>query len=152
MSQADDPVAVALLLARERASTREPDPLPWDRVHLAPGGPPSQLDLVRWATVEPDIDQVRSTRRLGRPITAAKRGLLRLLGQYHADLLGQQVRYNQHLALLASALQDRVDALEDRVRELDGRAAADPRAEPLHGAATGAGGETGPTSAGRGPS
>jgi len=46
---------------------------PTDRVGLE--------QLIEWAVVEADPDQVRSTRALGAPITAIKRGMVRLTRQ-----------------------------------------------------------------------
>lgn len=68
--------------------------------------------LIDWALIDPDIEQVRSTRRYGRAMTAFKRGLLRLLVQYHADLTAQQTRFN--LALIT-----RIGELEARIEELE---------------------------------
>jgi hypothetical protein len=61
----------------------------------------------------------RSTRRGGGPITAFKRFLLRMLLQYHNELEAQTTRFNLHLLGHVGALEDRVDKLERRVRELE---------------------------------
>ncbi len=87
-------------------------------------GPPAPgeltpAQLTEWALIEPDLRQVRSTRRLGAPVTALKRLLLRALGQYHAELTSQQTRFNVHLL-------GQVRALEHRVAELE-RQRAEPR-------------------------
>ena len=68
--------------------------------------------LFEWALIDPDLRNVRSTRRLGAPITALKRGLLRLLGQYHAELIAEQARFNVHVALYVRRLEERVAELE----------------------------------------
>jgi hypothetical protein len=73
--------------------------------------------LLEWALIEPDVREVRSTRRLGAPVTAAKRGLLRLLAQYHGELIAQQTRFNVTLVGQLRGLEDRIEALE---RKLDG--------------------------------
>jgi hypothetical protein len=59
-----------------------------------------------------DTERVYSTRRLGAPVTAFKRLLMRLLRQYHVELEAQQTRFN--IALLAHVrdLERRVSALE----------------------------------------
>jgi len=68
--------------------------------------------LMEWAMIEPDPSLARSTRRLGAPITWFKRGLLRLLRQYNDDIIGQQSRFNAHVAAHVTSLDDRVRALE----------------------------------------
>lgn len=73
--------------------------------------------LLAWALIEPDPRSVRSTRRLGAPITALKRLVLRLLRQYHAELLAQQTRFNVNLLAYARRLEDRVEALEHRLED-----------------------------------
>jgi len=77
--------------------------------------------LLEWAMIEPDIERVRSTRRGGAPITAAKRALIHVLRQYLGQIAADQTRFNHHLLLYASRLADRVDELERRVAELEGR-------------------------------
>jgi hypothetical protein len=68
--------------------------------------------LFEWALIDPDLRNVRSTRRLGAPITALKRGLLRLLNQYHAELIAEQARFNVNVALYLRRLEERVAELE----------------------------------------
>jgi hypothetical protein len=68
--------------------------------------------LLEWALIEPDLRNVRSTRRLGAPVTAVKRGLLRLLAQYHAELIAEQTRVNVSLVLYVRELEQRVAELE----------------------------------------
>ena len=74
--------------------------------------PPSYARLLEWALVEPDLRHVRSTRRGGAPITALKRGLLRLLAQYHAELIAQQARFNVNLVHYMRSLEERIERLE----------------------------------------
>lgn len=80
----------------------------------APAPPPALTTarLMEWATIEPDLEEVRSLRSYGAPITAAKRLLLRLLVQYNSQLAAQQTRFN--LGLLS-----RVRHLEERLEELE---------------------------------
>lgn len=85
-----------------RAQDREPRPV-------------AIRKLLEWALIEPDTSGVRSTRRLGAPITAVKRGLLRLLRQYHAEILAEQSRFNVNLVLYARSLEDRIHKLEQDV-------------------------------------
>jgi hypothetical protein len=69
--------------------------------------------LQRWALIEVDPEEtVYSTRRLGAPITALKRGLVRMLRQYLNEATSQQTRFNVHLLAYVAALEDRVAALE----------------------------------------
>jgi hypothetical protein len=72
--------------------------------------------LGRWALIEPDADEVYSTRRFGTPITLVKRALLRILAQYHAQILAQQSRFNAQVASHLVTLEERVDRLEARAR------------------------------------
>jgi hypothetical protein len=75
---------------------------------------PTLGKLFEWALVDPDLRHVRSTRRLGAPITALKRGLLRLLAQYHAELIAEQARFNVNLVRYVRQLEERIAALEAR--------------------------------------
>jgi hypothetical protein len=68
--------------------------------------------LLEWALIEPDLREVRSTRRFGAPMTAFKRGLLRLLQQYHAEVNAQQTRFNVAVLGQLEALDERLRALE----------------------------------------
>ena len=79
---------------------------PTDRVGLE--------QLIEWAVAEPDPDKVRSTRVLGAPITALKRGMVHLTRQQTGDLLAQQARFNLHLLTRVAELEERVKRLEDR--------------------------------------
>jgi hypothetical protein len=74
--------------------------------------------LFEWGMIDPDLRNVRSTRRLGAPITALKHGLLRLLSQYHGELIAEQIRFNLHLVTFLRQLEDRIAELERaRARE-----------------------------------
>ena len=63
--------------------------------------------LLEWAVIEPDMSELRSTRRLGGPITWAKRLAFRVLRQYLRQLEAQQTRFNLHVALKLAELEDR---------------------------------------------
>jgi hypothetical protein len=81
------------------------------------GPAPPQLDsavrrLSGWALVEPDPKVVYSTRRYGAPITWFKRMLVRLLLQYHAQLISEQTRFNVALLSYARSLERRIEELE----------------------------------------
>jgi hypothetical protein len=73
--------------------------------------------LFEWALLDPDVRDVRSTRRFGAPMTAFKRALLRLLQQYHAALLAEQTRFNVNLLLYLQRLEQRLEAVEDRAEQ-----------------------------------
>jgi len=67
--------------------------------------------LLEWAVIEPELDLVRSTRRWGAPITAAKRGLVFVLRQYLGQLAAQQTRFNLHAAVRIAELEEAVERL-----------------------------------------
>ena len=73
---------------------------------------PSRELLAEWAAIEVDEDLVYSTRRLGAPVTAFKRLLLRLLRQYHVELEARQTRFNMALLAHFEELERRVERLE----------------------------------------
>jgi hypothetical protein len=79
---------------------------PTDRVGLE--------QLIEWAVLEPDPQKVRSTRALGAPITALKRGIVHLTRQQTGDLIAQQARFNLHLLTRVAELEERLKRLEDR--------------------------------------
>ena len=81
---------------------------------IAPTDRVSTEQLLEWAVIEPDLETVRSTRRRGAPITFAKRALLRLLRQYHAQANAQQTRFNLHAAVRLAELEERLERLESR--------------------------------------
>jgi hypothetical protein len=68
--------------------------------------------LLEWAVIEPDVEQVRSTRRNGGAITAAKRALVHVLRQYHAQAHAQQTRFNLHAAIRIAELEERLERAE----------------------------------------
>jgi hypothetical protein len=82
---------------------------------------------MEWALIEPDEQVVVSHRRHGGAITALKRGLLRLLAQYHAELIARQTRFNVQLLLEVERLEERIAALEG---ELEGERDPGPDAAP----------------------
>lgn len=108
-------------LARARAAAaemraggayEEPGPAPLDEPQ-----PVTISKLYEYALIEPDLRDVRSTRRWGAPMTALKRGLVRLLGQYHAALIAEQTRFNVNLLVHLKRLEDRIEELERRSAE-----------------------------------
>ncbi len=79
---------------------------------IAPTDRVSVEQLMEWAVIEPDVANMRSTRALGAPITFAKRLLLRGLQQHFNELTMLQARFNLHLLVRMTELEDRVIALE----------------------------------------
>jgi hypothetical protein len=116
----------ALAKARAQAAARRAEGVYSDDLRgfeIEPTDRVTQARLLEWALIEPDPDLVYSTRRLGAPITWLKRGLLRLLRQYHNQALAQQVRFNIQLMTYVSELEERVRRLEESPPD-DGPAAA----------------------------
>lgn len=85
--------------------------------------PVTMRQLVEWAIIEPDETLVYSTRRFGRPITAFKHLLIRILYQYLGQISAQQSRFNAHLIARVLQLEERVRALEETVSAPSGSAA-----------------------------
>lgn len=76
--------------------------------------------LMEWAVIEPDETLMRSTRRLGAPITWLKRLLLRGLQQHFNELTSQESRFHLHLLVHLAELEDRVRTLEEENARLRG--------------------------------
>ena len=79
---------------------------------IAPTDRVTVEQLLEWAVIEPDPELVRSTRRRGGAITFAKRALLHVLRQYHAQAHAQQTRFNLHAAVRLAELEERLERLE----------------------------------------
>jgi hypothetical protein len=65
--------------------------------------------LMEWAVIETNPALVRSTRRLGGPITWLKRSLRHLLRQELGQAYAQQSRFNLMVATRLAELEDRAD-------------------------------------------
>ncbi|HEY1538082.1 MAG TPA: hypothetical protein VGF63_01700 [Solirubrobacteraceae bacterium] len=106
--------------------------------------------LMEWAAIEPDIELMVSTRRLGAPITWFKRKVIHFLRQYFRELNSQQTRFNLNLLIRVAELEDRVGRLEEgRVPELAGDAPAGPGTpRPAVGSSEGAAAARAPGAAG----
>lgn len=76
---------------------------PYDRIRAR---------LSEWAVPDPTGYEIRSVRRVGAPITWLKRGLVRLLYQFHAQLIADQSRFNLLALNYVRTLEERIDALE----------------------------------------
>jgi hypothetical protein len=114
----------AAALAAERARSRRAEGGYSDAEELealAPLERPSLERLRKWAVIEVRPEVARSTRRMGAPITRFKRFLLRMLVQYHNELISQTIRFNLHVLGYLAALEDRLAELERRVEELERR-------------------------------
>ncbi|MGI8629175.1 MAG: hypothetical protein ACR2LV_03295 [Solirubrobacteraceae bacterium] len=81
---------------------------------VAPTGAITTGKLFEWALIDPDLRNVRSTRRFGAPMTALKLGLVRLLAQYHGELIAEQTRFNVNLVGHVRRLEERIEELERR--------------------------------------
>ena len=102
----------ALAAAREAAAGR--DDAPAVGMSIQPTERVSIEQLMEWANIEPDPDLMRSTRRLGAPITWAKRQLVHVMRQYLRELQSQQTRFNLNVLIRLAELEDRVVRLEQR--------------------------------------
>ena len=102
----------ALPAARAAAAARD-DALP-PAMSIEPTERVSIEQLMEWANIEPDADLMRSTRRLGAPITWAKRQLVHILRQYLRELQSQQTRFNLNLLIRVAEIEDRVARLEEQ--------------------------------------
>lgn len=87
-------------------------PLGETRIEPLSEATPTYARLLEWALIDPDRRAMRSTRRWGAPITALKQGLLRLLAQYHAELIAEQARFNANLVRYVGELERRLEKLE----------------------------------------
>lgn len=108
----------ALAAARAAAATAggdEDDVASWSLAD----GPASTRRLAEWAIIEPEAARVYSTRRLGRPITAVKLLLVRLLRQYIGQMSAQQSRFNAQVAAHVMRLEQRVAELEKAAADSD---------------------------------
>jgi hypothetical protein len=107
------------LAAARRAAASAPDASA-DQDASAPWSPEgsavSARRLAEWAIIEPDESGVRSTRPRGRPITALKLLLVRLLRQYIGQMTAQQSRFNAQVAAHVVRLEERVAELEKAAR------------------------------------
>jgi hypothetical protein len=107
----------ALGAARERAAAARARGAYADdlgRFRVQPAQRPGLEQLLEWAVIEPDASELRSTRRLGAPLTLAKQVLYRALRQYNGQVLAQQSRFNLMVAMHVAELSDRVGRLEER--------------------------------------
>ncbi|MEV4423306.1 hypothetical protein AB0L40_25515 [Patulibacter sp. NPDC049589] len=132
----EDALAHARLRSAEHAATT----IPTGGLEVERSDQPSDDQLVQWAVIEPDLREVRSTRRgpVGSAVTALKQGQLRLMGQYHAQVTSVQNRLNVHLALRSTLLREEVQAMKQeivwlrgRVAELEDRAGIVPPPDPV---------------------
>jgi hypothetical protein len=104
------------LAAARAAAARRDDALPAG-MSIAPTERVSIEQLMEWANIEPDPDLMRSTRRLGAPITWAKRQLVHVMRQYLRELQSQQTRFNLNVVIRVAELEDRVARLEEHAED-----------------------------------
>ena len=124
----------ALPAARAAAAARD-DELP-PGMAIEPTERVSIEQLMEWAAIEPDIELMVSTRKLGAPITWFKRKLIHFMRQYFRELQSQQTRFNLNVLIRVAELEDRVARLEE-ARAPD--AAGEPPPEAAGTATRGAG-------------
>ena len=110
----------ALAAARAAAAQRD-DALP-PGMTIEPTERVSIEQLMEWAAIEPDIELMVSTRKLGAPITWFKRALIHFMRQYLRELQSQQTRFNLNVLIRTAELEDRVARLEE-ARAADGATA-----------------------------
>ena len=102
----------ALPAARAAAAERD-DALP-PGLSIEPTERVSIEQLMEWAAIEPDIELMVSTRKLGAPITWFKRKFIHFMRQYFRELQSQQTRFNLNMIIRLAELEDRVTRLEER--------------------------------------
>jgi hypothetical protein len=112
----------ALAAARAAAAKRDDALAPG--MAIEPTERVSIEQLMEWAAIEPDIELMVSTRRLGAPITWFKRKLIHFMRQYFRELQSQQTRFNLNVLIRVAEMEDRVARLEEAAA--DRRPAAEP--------------------------
>jgi len=107
MTKPEDALAAARAAAAERDDELAPGMAiePTERVSIE--------QLMEWAAIEPDIELMVSTRRLGAPITWFKRKLIFFMRQYFRELQSQQTRFNLNVLIRVAEMEDRVGRLEE---------------------------------------
>ena len=113
----EEAAAAAGQRARERI--KEGDYADAERLDALAEERPALDRLSEWAVIDVRLDNVRSTRRGGAPITRFKRFLVRMLRQYNNEEQAQVTRFNVHLLGYVAVLEDRVETLERRLRDLE---------------------------------
>jgi hypothetical protein len=112
MTKPEDALAVARAeLERIKAAGGYVEPA--EGLHIEPLDQVTRAQLLEWALIEPDMSKLRSTRRLGGPITAVKRLLYRGMRQYFNEVTYQQTRFNIHVLRKVLELEDRLDQERD---------------------------------------
>lgn len=101
-------------LPAARAAAAERDDALAPGMSIEPTERVSIEQLMEWANIEPDVDLMRSTRKLGAPITWAKRQLVHILRQYLRELQSQQTRFNLNLLIRVAEIEDRLARLEEQ--------------------------------------
>ena len=120
----------ALAAARAAAAQRD-DALPTG-IAIEPTERVSIEQLMEWAAIEPDVELMVSTRKLGAPITWFKRRVVHFLRQYFRELQSQQTRFNLNVLIRLAELEDRVTRVEE-AREAEAGARPEVEAQPPAG-------------------
>jgi len=108
------------LPAARAAAAEHDDALPGG-LEITPTERVSMEQLIEWSAIEPDPTTMRSTRKLGAPITFFKRQLLHVLRQYLRELEAQQTRFNLNAVARMAELEERLAKLEERAGGRDRR-------------------------------
>ncbi|MDQ3677165.1 MAG: hypothetical protein M3401_10240 [Actinomycetota bacterium] len=109
----------ALPAARAAAGEHD-DEIPGGMV-IAPTERVSMEQFIEWAAIEPDPMKMRSTRKLGAPITFFKRQLLHVMRQYLRELEAQQTRFNLNVVARLAELEERLAKIEQHAGERERR-------------------------------
>jgi len=121
-------------LAAARAAAAQRDDALAPGMSIQPTERVSIEQLMEWANIEPDPDLMRSTRKLGAPITWVKRQLVHVMRQYLRELQSQQTRFNLNVLIRLAELEDRVVRLEERAAARpEAPAGPPPAGESPHG-------------------
>ena len=109
----------AAAAARQRARERieQGDYADAERLEALAEERPALERLTDWAVIDVRLDNVRSTRRAGAPVTGFKRFLVRMLRQYNNEEQAQVTRFNVHVLGYVTMLEERVEELERRLRD-----------------------------------
>ena len=113
MSRPEDALTAARRAAARRAAEDGPESTPITR--FGPAHEEIRARLSEWAVPDPSGYTVGSIRRYGAPITWGKRLLVRLLAQYHGQLLSDQARFNVLILGYVRSLEERVQLLEEQL-------------------------------------
>jgi hypothetical protein len=114
----------ALAEARRRAGVARAAGEYADADRMPVLGRPEPTDLARlheWALIEIPPEEIRSTRRLGKPITLLKRMLGRLLAQHFNEMTARQSRFNLEMLAYIIRLERKLSEVQRELNETRAR-------------------------------